>query len=163
MTVFDTTGLQNWPVPAEMDSAAADLSTKAGEFKDGVEDCENEWKGLQAHFSMDDSAATDRVLNFYDLVTAHGDVVKASAEKTEDVIGEFAEDVRDLEVRRTTAFDRIDEHNRRVGDGDEPTACTPSPRSRSTSIPWSVTWSRRRRTAPPSSRPSPSTPWWTRG
>ncbi|MFC7400859.1 hypothetical protein [Citricoccus sp. GCM10030269] len=121
MTTFDTTGLTDWPLPADMETAAADLATKAGEFKDGVEDCENEWKGLSAHFSMDESTATDRVLNFYDLVTAHGEVVKATAEKTKDVIGDFAEDVRVLQVRRTTAYGRIDEHNRLVDAGDEPT------------------------------------------
>ena len=121
MTVFDTTGLSNWPLPSAMETAAADLSSKAKDFKEGVEDCENAWKGLSEYFSMDDSAATDRVLNFYDLVTAHGDVVQASAEKTEDVIGVFAEEVRDLETRRTTAFNRIEEHNSRVDDGEEAT------------------------------------------
>ena len=121
MTTFDTTGLSNWPLPSAMETAAADLSSKAKDFKEGVEDCENAWKGLSEPFSMDDSAATDRVLNFYDLVTAHGDVVQASAEKTEDVIGVFADEVRDLETRRTTAFNRIEEHNSRVDDAEEAT------------------------------------------
>ncbi len=117
---FDTTGLSDWPLPDMMDSAAADLAAKANQLKEGVENCEREWKGVTDHFIMDGETAMQRIQTFYDLVTAHGDVVDGTAQKVKAVMGDFADDVRDLEERRRTAYGRINEHNDIVRAGDEP-------------------------------------------
>lgn len=117
---FDTTGLTDWPVPDTLDSAAEDLVTQATRFREGVDDCEREWNAITDHFHSNDGATMSRIEEYYQVVTAHGDVVEGVASAVKDHIGVFASDIRDLESRRTTAYSRIERHDELSADGEEP-------------------------------------------
>jgi hypothetical protein len=118
---IDTSGLYGWPDPDTIDAAAGALADKAKALREGIEDCESEWQGLFPHFSTDDSAVQADIHTFFELVTAHGDIVEGTASLTRDIMGGFADDIRRQGYPRTAAFNRKAEHDRIVRAGEEPT------------------------------------------
>lgn len=119
MTI-DATGLEGWPKPDTMDTAADGLATNGQELCEKVEDCETSWKALFPGFKTGHAAVQEKVEKMFDLITTHGEAVKGSTSMVQDAMNDFSSRVRDLEIRRTEARGRIAEHDRLEGDGDLP-------------------------------------------
>lgn len=118
---IDTTGLYGWPDPDAIDAAAGALADQGKALREGIEDCETQWQGIFPHFSTDDTAVQQDVNTFFELVTAHGDVVEGACSLTKDIMGNFAEDIRTQQLFRNAALQRTAEHDRLVQAGEEPT------------------------------------------
>jgi hypothetical protein len=118
---IDTTGLYGWPDPESIDTASGSLTEKGKALREGIEDCETEWQGIFPHFSTDDATVQQDVNTFFDLVTAHGDLVEGACSLTKDIMRSFADDIRTQEFYRTAALNRKAEHDRLVQAGEEPT------------------------------------------
>ncbi|MGP5727122.1 hypothetical protein ACTXOR_15210 [Arthrobacter rhombi] len=105
--VIDATGLEEWPEPAVIDSAASTLAKKGKDLCEKVEDCE---------------AAQEKVRELFDLITTHGVAVKGATSLVKDATEDFASKIRELETRKTEARLRISEHDKLVAAGTEVTA-----------------------------------------
>lgn len=117
---IDATGLEDWPKPDTIDTAADALATKGKQVRGKVEDCETAWKTLYPGFQTDHAAVQEKVEKMFDLITTHGDAVEGATYLVKDAVTGFASKVRELELRRTEAHVRIGEHDRLEGEGDLP-------------------------------------------
>lgn len=120
--VIDATGLEDWPEPAVIDSAALALAKKGKDLCEKVEDCETAWKGLYPGFTTKPETAQEKVRELFDLITTHGAAVKGATSLVKHATQDFASKIRELETRKTEARLRISEHDKLVAAGTEVTA-----------------------------------------
>ncbi|MDN6179163.1 MAG: hypothetical protein L0J08_11615, partial [Micrococcaceae bacterium] len=115
--VIDATGLEGWPEPATIDSAASAVAKKGKDLCEKVEDCETAWKGLYPGFTTKPETAQEKVRELFDLITTHGAAVKGATSLVKDATEDFASKIRELETRKTEARLRISEHDKLVAAG----------------------------------------------
>jgi hypothetical protein len=117
---IDTSGLYGWPDPDGISAAADDLAARGKTLREGIDDCGSAWQGLLPHYSTSDEAVQQDINTFFELVTAHGDLVKGSTSMAKDIMRGFADDIRQLQYPRSAALNRKAEHDRLVSLGEEP-------------------------------------------
>lgn len=84
---IDTSGLYGWPDPDSIETAARDLETKGTSLREGIEDCETAWQGVHPHFSTNEAAIQQDLNTFFEVITAHGDLVEGATSMTKDICG----------------------------------------------------------------------------
>ncbi|MPY09703.1 hypothetical protein [Arthrobacter bussei] len=95
---FDTSGLDDWALTADLDAAAAEIATAGTAVSAAVDGLATTWSGLSASYSAPEQVD---VLAVFSSITPHGDVLELAAAQAKTALTAFADTVRQLEARRS--------------------------------------------------------------
>ncbi|RJT78433.1 hypothetical protein D6T63_13055 [Arthrobacter cheniae] len=101
---FDTSGLQQWASPGELEAAAGDIASAGADVSTTVDGLSSTWSGLSGSYQAPEQV---EVLAVFTSITPHGDVVDLAAGQAQTALAAFAGTVRELEAERTALLAEI--------------------------------------------------------
>ncbi|MCU1633680.1 MAG: hypothetical protein JWM61_2332 [Micrococcaceae bacterium] len=101
---FDTSGLQQWASPGELEAAAGDIASAGTDVSTTVDGLSSTWSGLSGSYQAPEQV---EVLAVFTSITPHGDVVDLAAGQAKTALAAFAGTVRELEAERTALLAEV--------------------------------------------------------
>ncbi|WP_206604335.1 hypothetical protein [Arthrobacter pityocampae] len=124
---LDTSGLENWASPGDLEAAAKDISSVGADVSATVDGLSATWSGLSGSYHAPEQVD---VLAVFSSITPHGDVLERATAQTTTALDDFAATVRLLEMRRTALLAEVasfEADPRRLNEADPDPSLGPVP------------------------------------